>query len=187
MKCFFNSSDFIILKNNSIQYTRLNPDRNVMTNESSQYRIINNVQFPFKLQSNSLRISKNINFIIFLSVNGDCLVYDQNCNARPSIKPNDQDMFTTCEFSSDSILCGSQNGKIFCYSIYDYKLKYMIDSMFINDIKKNYLFENNNQQNNQNNFIDINEHRKLTTPGPRIDKIYLDPALLSMQFSSCPL
>ena len=51
-------------------------------------------------------------------------------------------MFTACEFCNDSIICGSHLGKIFCYSLYDYKLKYMIESSYLSHVKQTYSFEN---------------------------------------------
>jgi hypothetical protein len=155
-KTFFNSNDLCLLLNNSLQfYTILNKKCNLN----------HNVNFPFKLNKNSLRISKIINLIAFLSEQGSILIFDQNGNNKPSLNPFNNEYFTTCEFSGDSLIVGTNNGKIYCYGIYEYKLKFYIDNNILFDFKFKHLLNNSD-------FINKNN---INFPG--IEKIFIDESI----------
>ena len=155
---FYNSNDLIIMQENLIQYYHLG------FNNSGQIQMTNNIRFPFTLIKESMTISNTVNLFAFLTETGNCLIYDQNGNAKPSIIPTMQEMFTTCEFSKDSLLCGTDNGKIYGYSIFEYKMKYVIDNQILINFKQNFLLGNvQNQENVNETFI-----------GPSIDRIFID-------------
>ena len=156
-KTFFNSNDLCLLLNNSLQfYSILNKKCNLN----------HNVNFPFKLIKNSLRISKIVNLIAFLSEQGSILIFDQNGNNKPSLNPFNNEYFTTCEFSGDSIIVGTNNGKIYCYGIYEYKLKFYIDNNILFDFKFKYLLNNSD-------FINKNHNENF----PGIERIFIDESV----------
>ena len=156
-KTFFNSNDLCLLLKNSLQfYSILNKKCNLN----------HNVNFPFKLIKNSLRISKIVNLIAFLSEQGSILIFDQNGNNKPSLNPFNNEFFTTCEFSGDSIIVGTNNGKIYCYGIYEYKLKFYIDNNILFDFKFKYLLNNSD-------FINKNHNENF----PQIERIFIDESL----------
>ena len=118
---FFNSNDMIIMLNNTIQYYHFSFDT------IGQIKLTNNINFPFRLIKNSMRVSNVVNLICFLTEKGNCLLYDQNANGKPSIIPTEQEVFTASEFSGDTLICGTDNGKIYGFSIYEYRIKCCIN------------------------------------------------------------
>ena len=104
------------------------------------------IDFPFKLINNSLQISKEINIISFLTIKGNCLIYDQNGNNKPSLNPTGQEYFIFCKFERESICLGTNNGKIYIYNIYDNKPKYFINYNSILKIHRSFLLASQNHQ-----------------------------------------
>ena len=90
-KAFYNSKDIIFLLERNLLYYNFDLDKE-NCNEKMK------IDFPFSLVQDSLRINKDINIISFLTSKGNCLIYDQNGNNKPSINPYGQEIFTACEF-----------------------------------------------------------------------------------------
>ena len=152
---FFNSNDMIIMLDNTIQYYHFSFDM------IGQIQMTNNINFPFKLIKNSMRVSNVVNLICFLTEKGNCLLYDQNANGKPSIIPTEQEVFTSSEFSGDTLICGTDNGKIYGFSIYEYRIKFCINGQLMVNIKENYLYGTNKE-----------EEGSGTSPG--IDRMFID-------------
>ena len=130
-KIFYNCNDAIFLLEKNLVYYNIDLDQESM-NEKLK------IDFPFRLINNSLQISKDINIISFLTIKGNCLIYDQNGNNKPSINPFGQEYFIYCKFERESICLGTNNGKIYIYNIYDNKPKYFINYNSILKIRHNY-------------------------------------------------
>lgn len=118
-KAFYNSNDVILILERNLLYYSID-----LENESFYEKM--RIDFPFGIVYNSLCISKDVNLVAFLTTKGSCLIYDQNGNIKPPIKPYGQEYFTSCEFSEDKICIGTNHGKIYIYSIYDNKPIYYI-------------------------------------------------------------
>ena len=118
-KVFYNSNDIVFLMNNNLQYYYIDFQHN-------KCLLKKNFNFSFKLLEDSLRLSIDVNLLCFLTAKGNCLVYDQNGNNKPSINPPGSECFTTCEFFGDSLCFGSSHGNIYVYNIYEFHLKYKI-------------------------------------------------------------
>ena len=95
-KIFYNCNDAIFLLEKNLVYYNIDLDQESM-NEKFK------IDFPFRLINNSLQISKDINIISFLTIKGNCLIYDQNGNNKPSINPIGQEYFVCCKFEKESI------------------------------------------------------------------------------------
>ena len=152
---FFNSNDMIIMLNNTIQYYHFSFDT------IGQIKLTNNINFPFRLIKNSMRVSNVVNLICFLTEKGNCLLYDQNANGKPSIIPTEQEVFTASEFSGDTLICGTDNGKIYGFSIYEYRIKFCINGQIMANIKENFLFG-------------INKEEESTVNSPGIERMFID-------------
>ena len=74
-KIFYNCSDAIFLLENKIVYYNIDLDQENISEKLKK-------DFPFRLIKNSLQISKDINIISFLTIKGNCLIYDQNGNNK---------------------------------------------------------------------------------------------------------
>jgi len=118
-KAFYNSNDIILILQKSLLYYNID-----LENESFYEKL--RIDFPFGIINNSLCISKDVNLVAFLTTKGSCLIYDQNGNIKPPIKPYGQEFFTSCEFAEDKICIGTNHGKVYIYSIYDNKPIYYI-------------------------------------------------------------
>ena len=146
-KTFYNSNDIVIMLKDTIQFYNINQ-------LDKQITLKYNINFPFTLIKNSIRVSTIVNIISFISDKGNCILYDQNGNSKPSIIPFDNDYFTSCEFSGDSLCCGSNNGRIYCYNIYEYKMKYYIDNNTFIENKEKFLLNIKDRTNlNNKNFV----------------------------------
>ena len=146
-KTFYNSNDIVIMLKDTIQFYNINQ-------LDKQITLKYNINFPFTLIKNSIRVSTIVNIISFISDKGNCILYDQNGNSKPSIIPFDNDYFTSCEFSGDSLCCGSNNGRIYCYNIYEYKMKYYIDNNTFIENKEKFLLNKKDKSNlNNKNFL----------------------------------
>ena len=139
-KIFYNSNDMVIMLKDAIQFYTINTIQKKIT-------LKYNINFPFVLVKNSLRVSPIVNIIAFITEKGHCLLYDQNGNSKPSIIPFDQDNFTSCEFSGDSLCCGTSNGTIYCYNIYEYKMKFYIDRNSLIESKEKHLLNKKDRSN----------------------------------------
>lgn len=130
-KVFFNSNDVIIILERNLLYYSID-----LENESFYEKM--KIDFPFGIIFDSLCISKDVNLVAFLTNKGSCLIYDQNGNIKPPIKPYGQEYFTSCEFAEDKICIGTNHGKIYVYSIYDSKPIYYIHYKSIIKIKDDF-------------------------------------------------
>ena len=130
-KAFYNSTDVILILERNLLYYSID-----LENESFYEKM--KIDFPFGIIFNSLCISKDVNLVAFLTVKGSCLIYDQNGNIKPPIKPYGQEYFTSCEFAEDKICIGTNHGKIYIYSIYDNKPIYYIHYKSIIKIKDDF-------------------------------------------------
>ena len=162
-KIFFNSKDIIFLLEKNLLYYNLDLDK-----ESCDEKM--KIDFPFNLINDSLKINKDINIIAFLTTKGNCLIYDQNGNNKPSINPFGQEYFTSLDFASDSICLGTNNGKIYVYNIYDNKPKFFIHYKAILKIKNNFQLNSRNDLNNKNIYDEKYENNSLLA----IKYIYLN-------------
>ena len=146
-KTFYNSNDIVIMLKDTIQFYNI-------SQFDKQINLKYNINFPFTLIKNSIRVSTIVNIISFISDKGNCILYDQNGNSKPSIIPFDNDYFTSCEFSGDSLCCGTNNGRIYCYNIYEYKMKYYIDNNTLIENKEKFLLNIKDRTNfNNKNFV----------------------------------
>jgi len=150
-KVFYNSKDVIFLLERNLLYYNIDL-------EKESYNEKMKIDFPFSLIPDSLRISKDVNLIAFLTTKGNCLIYDQNGNNKPSINPYGQEYFTSCEFEGDSLCIGTNHGKVYIYNIYDNKPKYFIHYKAILRIRDNFQLNSINdkikkEKENENNFI----------------------------------
>ena len=162
-KAFYNSNDIIFLLERNLLYYSLDLDK-----ESCEEKI--KIDFPFSLINDSLRINKDINIIAFLTTKGNCLIYDQNGNNKPSINPYGQEYFTSIEFESYSICLGTNNGKIYVYSIYDNKPRFLIHYKTIIRIKNNFQLNSRDNIKNKNIYDDKDDNNI----GPGIKYIYIN-------------
>ena len=180
-KLFYNSKDVIFLLERNLLYYNIDL-------EKESYNEKMKIDFPFSLIPDSLRISKDVNLIVFLTIKGNCLIYDQNGNNKPSINPFGQEYFTSCEFEGDSLCIGTNHGKVYVYNIYDNKPKYFIHYKAILRIRDNFQLNSNNdkmKKENENNFIHDLSQRieedecnfgpeiKLICLSEKIDQIFL--------------
>ena len=180
-KLFYNSKDVIFLLERNLLYYNIDL-------EKESYNEKMKIDFPFSLIPDSLRISKDVNLIAFLTIKGNCLIYDQNGNNKPSINPFGQEYFTSCEFEGDSLCIGTNHGKVYVYNIYDNKPKYFIHYKAILRIRDNFQLNSNNdkmKKENENNFIHDLSQRieedecnfgpeiKLICLSEKIDQIFL--------------
>ena len=163
-KVFYNSKDIIFLLEKNLLYYNIDLDKEIC-NEKMK------IDFPFSIMQNSLIINNDINIIAFLTAKGNCLIYDQNGNNKPSINPFGQEYFTSCHFDGDSICLGTNIGKIYVYNIYDNKPKFFIHYKVIlriknifelkskNDLSKNNIYNDNDDDSNGTavNYIFLNE------------------------------
>ena len=148
------------------------------------------IDFPFKLINNSLQISKDINIISFLTAKGNCLIYDQNGNNKPSLNPTGQENFIFCKFERESICLGTNNGKIYIYNIYDNKPKYFINYNSILKIRHNYQLNLLNSESEYHNYYTSEEYDlgiKLICLNEKKDEIFLSFADNSILLSSLSL
>ena len=120
-KVFYNSNDIVFIMNTNLQYYYIDFQHN-------KCLLKKNFNYSFKLLENSLRLSTDVNLLCFLTTKGNCLIYDQNGNNKPTINPPGPECFTTCDFFGDSLCFGSSHGNIYVYSIYEWNLKYKISS-----------------------------------------------------------
>ena len=114
LKPFYNSSDLVVMTKNAVIYYHLTASETVQ-----QFQFCFDIKFNYDLVLHSLKVSTVMNYIAFVTEKGSVLVYDQNGNGKPALIPNDSSVFTTCEFSKDLLLCGTDHGRIYCYSIYE--------------------------------------------------------------------
>ena len=152
-KAFYNSKDIIFLLERNLLYYYIDL-------EKENYYEKMKIDFPFSLIPGSLRLSKDVNLVAFLTSKGNCLIYDQNGNNKPSINPFGQEYFTSCEFEGDSICLGTNHGKIYVYNIYENKPKFFIHYKAILRIKDNFQLNSTydsikrgNEYHKNNNFI----------------------------------
>ena len=168
-KVFYNCNDAVFLLEKNLVYYTIDIDQE---NMSEKYKI----DFPFVLINNSLEISKYINIISFLTVKGNCLIYDQNGNNKPSINPIGQEYFISCRFERESICLGTNNGKIYIYNIYNNKPKYFINYNSILKIRRNYQLNNLNAVSEYHNYYTSEEYDlgvKLIFFNEKYDEIFL--------------
>ena len=168
-KVFYNCNDAVFLLEKNLVYYTIDIDQE---NMSEKYKI----DFPFGLINNSLEISKYINIISFLTVKGNCLIYDQNGNNKPSINPIGQEYFISCRFERESICLGTNNGKIYIYNIYNNKPKYFINYNSILKIRRNYQLNNLNAVSEYHNYYTSEEYDlgvKLIFFNEKYDEIFL--------------
>ena len=182
-KVFYNSKDVIFLLERNLLYYNIDL-------EKENYNEKMKIDFPFSLIPGSLRISKDVNLIAFLTIKGNCLIYDQNGNNKPSINPYGQEYFTSCEFEGDSLCIGTNHGKVYVYNIYENKPKYFIHYKAILRIRDNFQLNSINdkmlkEKENENNFIHDLSQRieedeynfgpevKLICLSEKIDQIFL--------------
>ena len=168
-KVFYNCNDAVFLLEKNLVYYTIDIDQE---NMSEKYKI----DFPFALINNSLEISKYINIISFLTVKGNCLIYDQNGNNKPSINPIGQEYFISCRFERESICLGTNNGKIYIYNIYNNKPKYFINYNSILKIRRNYQLNNLNAVSEYHNYYTSEEYDlgvKLIFFNEKYDEIFL--------------
>ena len=149
-KVFYNSKDIIFITEKNLLYYNLDLDKENCIEKMK-------IDFPFSLINNFLRINKDINIITFLTSKGNCLIYDQNGNNKPSINPIDQEYFTACEFEGYLICLGTNNGKIYVYNIYNNKPQFFIHYKAILRIKNNFQLNYLNKKENLN--IQINDDK----------------------------
>jgi hypothetical protein len=123
LKPFYNSSDLVVMTKNAVIYYHLTASETVQ-----QFQFCFDIKFNYDLVLNSLKVSAVMNYIAFVTEKGSVLVYDQNGNGKPALIPNDSSVFTTCEFSKDLLLCGTDNGRIYCYSIYEQVLMKCVEA-----------------------------------------------------------
>ena len=162
-KVFYNSKDIIFLLEKNLLYYNLDLDKEICSEKIK-------IDFPFGIMQNTLIINKDINIIAFLTAKGNCLIYDQNGNNKPSINPFGQEYFTSCQFEGDSLCLGTNNGKIYVYNIYDNKPKFFIHYKAILRIKNNFQLNSKNDLTNNNKYDDNNDN----SAGPAIKYIFLD-------------
>ena len=182
-KIFYNCNDAIFLLGSNLVYYNIDLDQESM-NEKFK------IDFPFKLINNSLQISKDINIISFLTAKGNCLIYDQNGNNKPSLNPTGQENFIFCKFERESICLGTNNGKIYIYNIYDNKPKYFINYNSILKIRHNYQLNLLNSENANRNYYTSDEYDlgiKLICLNEKKDEIFLSFADNSILLSSLSL
>ena len=168
-KVFYNCNDAVFLLEKNLVYYTIDIDQE---NMSEKYKI----DFPFGLINNSLEISRYINIISFLTVKGNCLIYDQNGNNKPSINPIGQEYFISCKFERESICLGTNNGKIYIYNIYNNKPKYFINYNSILKIRRNYQLNNLNAVSEYHNYYTSEEYDlgvKLIFFNEKYDEIFL--------------
>ena len=163
-KVFYNSKDVIFLLEKNLLYYNLDLDKE-NCNEKMK------IDFPFNIMQNSLIINRDINIIAFLTAKGNCLIYDQNGNNKPSINPFGQEYFTSCEFEGDSICLGTNNGKIYAYNIYDNRPKFFIHYKAILRIKNNFQLNKKNDVVHTNIYNDDIDENSV---GPAVKYIYLN-------------
>ena len=164
-KVFYNSKDAVFLLEKNLLYYNLDLDKE-NCNEKMK------IDFPFGIIKNSLIINRDINIMAFLAIKGNCVIYDQNGNNKPSINPFGQEYFTSCEFEGDSICLGANNGKIYVQSIYDNRPKFVIHYKAILRIKNNFQLNKKNDITKRNIYNDneIDEN----SVGPSVKFIYLN-------------
>ena len=182
-KIFYNCNEAIFLLGNNLVYYNIDLDQ-----ESMQEKF--KIDFPFKLINNSLQISKEINIISFLTIKGNCLIYDQNGNNKPSLNPTGQEYFIFCKFERESICLGTNNGKIYIYNIYDNKPKYFINYNSILKIRHNYQLNILNSESEYHNYYTSEEYDlgiKLINLNEKNDEIFLRFADNSILLSSLSL
>ena len=168
-KIFYNCNDAIFLLEKNLVYYNIDLDQESM-NEKFK------IDFPFGLINNSLEISKDINIISFLTIKGNCLIYDQNGNNKPSINPLGQEYFIYCKFEKESICLGTNNGKIYIYNIYDNKPKYFINYNAILKIRHNYQLNMLNKVSEYYNYYTSEEYDlgiKMIYLNEKYDEIFL--------------
>ena len=168
-KIFYNCSDAIFLLEKNLVYYNIDLDQESM-NEKFK------IDFPFRLINNSLQISRDINIISFLTIKGNCLIYDQNGNNKPSINPIGQEYFIYNKFERESICLGTNNGKIYIYNIYDNKPKYFINYNSILKIRHNYQLNLLNSESDYYNYYTSEEYDlglKLIYLNEKYDEIFL--------------
>ena len=168
-KIFYNCNDAIFLLEKNLVYYNIDLDQESM-NEKLK------IDFPFRLINNSLQISKDINIISFLTIKGNCLIYDQNGNNKPSINPFGQEYFIYCKFERESICLGTNNGKIYIYNIYDNKPKYFINYNSILKIRHNYQLNLLNSISEYYNYYTSEEYDlgiKLIYLNEKYDEIFI--------------
>ena len=166
-KAFYNSKDIIFLLEKNVLYYNLDLDK-----ENCYEKM--KINFPFSLINNSLRINRDFNIIAFLTTKGNCLIYDQNGNNKPSINPFEQEYFTACEFEGNSICLGTNNGKIYVYNIYDNKPKFFIHYRAILRIKNNFQLNNINKKENIKKINNNTYDDKIGNCAPAVKYIYLN-------------
>ena len=182
-KIFYNCNDAIFLLEKNLVYYNIDLDQESM-NEKFK------IDFPFRLINNSLEISKDINIISFLTIKGNCLIYDQNGNNKPSINPIGQEYFIYCKFERETICLGTNNGKVYIYNIYDNKPKYFINYNAILKIRHNYQLNMLNKVSEYYNYYTSEEYDlgiKLIYLNEKYDEIFLRFADNSILFSSLSL
>ena len=123
LKPFYNSSDLVVMTKNAVIYYHLTASETVQ-----QFQFCFDIKFNYDLVLHSLKVSGIMNYIAFVTEKGSVLVYDQNGNGKPALIPNDSSVFMTCEFSKDLLLCGTDNGRIYCYSIYEQVLMKCVEA-----------------------------------------------------------
>ena len=168
-KIFYNCSDAIFLLENKIVYYNIDLDQENISEKLKK-------DFPFRLIKNSLQISKDINIISFLTIKGNCLMYDQNGNNKPSINPVGQEYFITCQLNRESICLGTNNGKIYIYNIYDNRPKYFINYNSILKLRHNYQLNLLNKYSEYFNYYTSEEYDlgvKLIYFNEKNDEIFL--------------
>ena len=168
-KIFYNCNDAIFLLEKNLVYYNIDLDQESM-NEKFK------IDFPFRLINNSLQISKDINIISFLTIKGNCLIYDQNGNNKPSINPIGQEYFVYSKFERETICLGTNNGKIYIYNIYDNKPKYFINYNSILKIRHNYQLNMLNKVSEYYNYYTSEEYDlgiKLIYLNEKYDEIFI--------------
>ena len=116
------------------------------------------IRFRFNLLPQTLRISKNEKYSVFLTENGNCLIYDTFGNKIAVITPVNNEKFINCALGNNGVIVGSDEGKLYYY-FYTEKLNAYIDlNASIIDLKEKFeikLLENNIQQQKENKKVKL--------------------------------
>ena len=165
-KSFYNSDLIICTTRNSMVYYKINLENQICS-------LYKRVQLQVGIKSKSLKLDRKNGFISIITSKGECLIYDKEGNNINNIKNplNNDEYFCFNIFSefNNSLCLVTNKGNILLYEIenqnyydeYNFKIKKIIKYVNINQIiqekyqlNKNYI-NNNNIQDNKNNNVDI--------------------------------
>ena len=154
-KCFYNDDLLICTTRNSIIYYKIN----LQNQTCSLYK---NIPCHFSIKSRTLKIDRKNGFISFLSLKGECLIYDKEGNFINNIKCplNNNEYFNFNIFSdfNDSLCLVTNKGNILLYDIeyqsheeyYNFKVKKFIKYSYILQLIKERYQYNKNIDNDDN-------------------------------------